>query len=56
MLHRGKAGGKIFDLYTLRGNPISPEQSVQGQLKVISGLTAADNGSFKDYNGNDIPF
>lgn len=36
------------------GADISPEESVGGMRKVIAGLTAADNGSFRNYDGGAI--
>lgn len=32
--------------------PISPEESVKMQLKVIYGLTLADSGKFLSHHGN----
>ena len=54
-IHRGGAGGKAFNLYKYWSKPISVEESVQGQLRVIKDLTTGDNGKFKDYKGNDYP-
>jgi NAD(P)-dependent dehydrogenase (short-subunit alcohol dehydrogenase family) len=34
--------------------PITPEQSVAGMLKVIDGLTSADNSTFKDWRGKEV--
>jgi NAD(P)-dependent dehydrogenase (short-subunit alcohol dehydrogenase family) len=34
--------------------PITPEQSVAGMLKVIDGLTTADNSTFKDWRGKEV--
>lgn len=34
--------------------PTLPEQSVAGMLKVIDGLTAADNSSFKEWRGKEV--
>jgi NAD(P)-dependent dehydrogenase (short-subunit alcohol dehydrogenase family) len=34
--------------------PITPEQSVVGMLKVIDGLSAADNSTFKEWRGKDV--
>jgi NAD(P)-dependent dehydrogenase (short-subunit alcohol dehydrogenase family) len=36
------------------GAPITPEQSVAGMLKVIDGLTATDNSTFKEWRGKDV--
>jgi NAD(P)-dependent dehydrogenase (short-subunit alcohol dehydrogenase family) len=36
------------------GAPTLPEQSVAGMLKVIDGLTAADNSTFKEWRGKDV--
>jgi len=35
--------------------PVQPQDSVAGMLKVISGLQAADNGRFFDYQGQELP-
>ena len=38
-------------------NAIQPEESVAGMLKVIDGLTKANNGQFLDYaDGRLIPW
>jgi len=34
--------------------PTPPEQSVAGMLKVIDGLTDADNSTFKDWRGKEV--
>jgi NAD(P)-dependent dehydrogenase (short-subunit alcohol dehydrogenase family) len=36
------------------GAPITPEQSVGGMLKVIDGLTATDNSTFKEWRGKEV--
>jgi NAD(P)-dependent dehydrogenase (short-subunit alcohol dehydrogenase family) len=36
------------------GAPITPDKSVAGMLKVIDGLTAADNSTFKEWRGKDV--
>jgi len=36
--------------------PLSPQQSISGMIKVIDGLTAADNGHFYDYKGREMPW
>ncbi len=35
---------------------ITPEESVQGILKVIDGLTPADSGKFFHYSGSELPW
>ncbi|KAK9802019.1 hypothetical protein WJX73_002157 [Symbiochloris irregularis] len=52
----GRQGGKICDLFKLRGDPPSAEDSAQGQIEVISGLTPADNGKFLNFHGEPNPF
>jgi NAD(P)-dependent dehydrogenase (short-subunit alcohol dehydrogenase family) len=37
-----------------QGAPLSPEKSVQGMRKVISGLTEKDSGKFLSYDGTGI--
>jgi NAD(P)-dependent dehydrogenase (short-subunit alcohol dehydrogenase family) len=34
--------------------PMTPDKSVAGMLKVIDGLTAADNSTFKDWRGTEV--
>ena len=34
--------------------PMTPDKSVAGMLKVIDGLTAADNSTFKDWRGKEV--
>lgn len=34
--------------------PVSPEQSVQGMIKVIANVTEADNGEFFDFTGKKV--
>jgi NAD(P)-dependent dehydrogenase (short-subunit alcohol dehydrogenase family) len=34
--------------------PVKPDQSVAGMLKVIDGLTAADNSTFKEWRGKEV--
>jgi NAD(P)-dependent dehydrogenase (short-subunit alcohol dehydrogenase family) len=36
--------------------PIDSAESVRGMLRVIDGLTAADNGRFLDFEGNELPW
>jgi NAD(P)-dependent dehydrogenase (short-subunit alcohol dehydrogenase family) len=36
--------------------PIRPEESVQGMIRVIDGLTLASSGSFIDYQGKECPW
>ena len=36
--------------------PLSIEESVDGLIKVIDGLTAEDNGKFLDYKGTELPW
>ena len=43
-----KASSTTFNLQT-------PSESVSAQLKVIDGLTAADNGKFFHHNGEVFP-
>lgn len=35
---------------------LTPQESVSGQLKVISSLSPADTGKFLDWNGEVVPF
>jgi NAD(P)-dependent dehydrogenase (short-subunit alcohol dehydrogenase family) len=39
-----------------RNAPLTPKQSISGMIKVIDGLTAADNGRFFDYRGREMPW
>lgn len=39
-----------------RNAPLTPKQSISGMIKVIDGLTAADNGRFFDYRGRELPW
>ena len=34
--------------------PMTPDKAVAGMLRVIDGLTAADNSTFKDWRGKDV--
>ena len=36
--------------------PLKPTESIHGMLKVIDGLTDADNGRFLDYSGAELPW
>ncbi len=36
--------------------PVTPQQSIAGMREVIDGLTPADNGAFRDYQGNTVPW
>ena len=36
--------------------PLKPERSISGMLKVIDGLTEADNGRFLTYSGGTLPW
>jgi len=36
------------------GAPITPDKSVAGMLKVIDGLSAADNSTFKEWRGKEV--
>ena len=43
------------DMNEGQGN-ITPDQSAAGILKVAAALTAADNGKFYDFEGNELPW
>jgi len=36
--------------------PVTPKQSIAGMRQVIDGLTPADNGAFRDYQGKTVPW
>ena len=36
--------------------PLTPPESVAGMKSVIEGLTQADNGTFKNYDGTSLPW
>ena len=36
--------------------PLSPQQSVEGMLKVVRGLSQKDNGRFFDYEGKSLDY
>ena len=35
---------------------LTPEQSIAGMLKVIDGMTTADNGRYLTYAGEELPW
>jgi hypothetical protein len=35
---------------------LSPQESVQGMLHVIDSLTPADTGTFRNHNGQHLPW
>lgn len=39
-----------------RNAPLTPQESISGMIKVIDGLTKADNGRFFDYRGRELPW
>ena len=58
-LHPGTVAtalSKPFSSHVVAGKLFTVEQSVAMLLAVIDALTAADNGSFKAYDGQDIPW
>ena len=36
--------------------PVTPPQSVSGMMKVIAGLTNKDNGTFRNFDGDTLPW
>jgi len=39
-----------------RSPPLTPEQSVDGMMKVINNMSKEDTGAFFNHDGNEIPF
>jgi NAD(P)-dependent dehydrogenase (short-subunit alcohol dehydrogenase family) len=38
------------------GAPVTPKQSVSGMIKLISGFTKKDNGTFRNFDGEALPW
>ncbi|KAK9844534.1 hypothetical protein WJX74_003700 [Apatococcus lobatus] len=60
-IHPGWVGTDM-GLYTAeklgasKDDPLSPQQSVEGMLKVVNGLSQKDNGRFFDYEGKSMDY
>ena len=39
-----------------KGAPVTPPQSVAGMMKVIAGLAKKDNGTFRNFDGETLPW
>jgi hypothetical protein len=49
----GRFGAKAFGV---EKTPLSVQDSVSGQLKVLESATAETSGKFLSYNGSEIPW
>lgn len=55
-LHPGTVETRLTQDYADRYPTISAPQAAQALLSVIDGLTAKDNGSFRDWKGKPVPW
>ncbi|NNU79907.1 SDR family NAD(P)-dependent oxidoreductase [Halovulum dunhuangense] len=55
-LHPGTVQTDLTRKYLGRHPAVTPEEAAQNLLKVLAGLTPAQNGGFFDYAGKDIPW
>ena len=39
-----------------KGAPLQPGESIRGMLKIIDGMTTADNGRYLTYEGEELPW